>query len=80
MHAGGHNWPGHTELLAHEFGVENFSLVLSAGELYFFHLTTHVSMRQAIENITVEVVAERRPSRCDRKPLNGGDLFVCGKS
>ena len=54
MHAGGHNWPGHTELLAHEFGVENFSLVLSAGELYFFHLTTHVSMRTAIENITVD--------------------------
>jgi len=54
MHAGGHNWPGHTELLAHEFGVKNFSLVLSAGDLYFFHLTTHVSMRQAIENITLE--------------------------
>lgn len=54
MHEGGHNWPGHTELLAHEFGVKNFSLVLSAGDLYFFHLTTHVSMRQAIENITVE--------------------------
>ncbi|WP_104135987.1 4-hydroxythreonine-4-phosphate dehydrogenase PdxA [Cryobacterium sp. Y62] len=54
MHAGGHNWPGHTELLAHEFGVKNFSLVLSAGDLYFFHLTTHVSMRQAIENITIE--------------------------
>ncbi|MBC7723508.1 MAG: 4-hydroxythreonine-4-phosphate dehydrogenase PdxA [Burkholderiaceae bacterium] len=54
MHAGGHNWPGHTELLAHEFGVENFSLVLSAGDLYFFHLTTHVSMRQAIEDITVD--------------------------
>ncbi|GAA4702094.1 4-hydroxythreonine-4-phosphate dehydrogenase (EC 1.1.1.262) [Promicromonospora umidemergens] len=54
MHAGGHKWPGHTELLAHEFGVENFSLVLSAGDLYFFHLTTHVSLRQAIENITPE--------------------------
>ena len=54
MHAGGHNWPGHTELLAHEFGVNNFSLVLSAGDLYFFHLTTHVSMRQAIEDITIE--------------------------
>lgn len=53
MHAGGHNFPGHTELLAHEFGVKNFSLVLSAGELYFFHLTTHVSMRQAIEDITI---------------------------
>ncbi|MFC4244987.1 4-hydroxythreonine-4-phosphate dehydrogenase PdxA [Gryllotalpicola reticulitermitis] len=54
MHAGGHNWPGHTELLAHEFGVTDFSLVLSAGDLYFFHLTTHVSMRQAIEDITFE--------------------------
>lgn len=54
MHAGGHHWPGHTELLAHEFGVENFSLVLSAGDLYFFHLTTHVSMRQAISDITFE--------------------------
>lgn len=54
MHAGGHQWPGHTELLAHEFGVKNFSLVLSAGDLYFFHLTTHVSMRQAIDNITIE--------------------------
>ena len=54
MHAGGHKWPGHTELLAHEFGVENFSLVLSAGDLYFFHLTTHVSLRQAIEDITPE--------------------------
>jgi len=54
MHAGGHRWPGHTELLAHEFGVENFSLVLSAGDLSFFHLTTHVSMRQAIDGITPE--------------------------
>ena len=54
MHAGGHNWPGHTELLASEFGVKNFSLVLSAGDLYFFHLTTHVSMRQAIENVTFD--------------------------
>ena len=57
MHAGGHKWPGHTELLAHEFGVRNFSLVLSAGELYVFHLTTHVSLVQAIANIT--------PERCD---------------
>ena len=54
MHAGGHNWPGHTELLAHEFGVRNFSLVLSAGDLYFFHLTAHVSLQQAIENCTPE--------------------------
>jgi 4-hydroxythreonine-4-phosphate dehydrogenase len=57
MHAGGHKWPGHTELLAHEFGVTNFSLVLSAGDLYVFHLTTHLSLSDAIANIT--------PARCD---------------
>jgi 4-phospho-D-threonate 3-dehydrogenase / 4-phospho-D-erythronate 3-dehydrogenase len=54
MHAGGHDWPGHTELLAHEFGVRNFSLVLSAGDLYFFHLTAHVSLKQAVEDCTPE--------------------------
>jgi 4-hydroxythreonine-4-phosphate dehydrogenase len=54
MHAGGHDFPGHTELLAHQFGVKNFSLVLSAGDLYFFHLTTHVSLRRAIDGVTPE--------------------------
>ena len=58
MHAGGHDWPGHTELIAHEFGVRRFSLVLSAGDLYFFHLTTHVSLKTALELITPERVDE----------------------
>lgn len=52
MHLGGYHWPGHTELLAHEFGVEDFSLVLSSGELFVFHATTHVSMKQAVEDCT----------------------------
>ncbi len=52
MHLAGHYYPGHTELLAEQFGVKDYSLVLSAGDLYFFHLTTHVSMRQAIARIT----------------------------
>jgi len=52
MHLAGHKWPGHTELLAHEFGVKTYSLVLSAGDLYIFHATTHVSLRQAIEDVT----------------------------
>lgn len=51
MHLAGHKWPGHTELLAHEFDVKTFSLVLSAGDLYIFHATTHVSLRQAIEDV-----------------------------
>lgn len=56
LHEAGHLYPGHTELLAEQFGVKNFSLVLSAGELYVFHITTHMSLRQAIESITQERV------------------------
>lgn len=58
MHLGGHAWPGHTELLAHEFGVRDYSLVLSAGDLSFFHLTTHVSLREAISGVTRERTLE----------------------
>jgi 4-hydroxythreonine-4-phosphate dehydrogenase len=58
MHAAGHPWPGHTELLAHQFGVQKYSLVLSAGELYIFHVTTHVSLRRAIELVTRERMLE----------------------
>lgn len=54
MHAGGHLYPGHTELLAEQFGVDDYSLVLATADLAFFHLTTHVSLRQAIEDITPE--------------------------
>ncbi|MDR2789251.1 MAG: 4-hydroxythreonine-4-phosphate dehydrogenase PdxA [Candidatus Accumulibacter sp.] len=57
LHLAGHFYPGHTELLAERFGVKDYSLVLSAGDLYVFHLTTHVSMRQAIERITPERAA-----------------------
>ncbi len=56
MRLGGHAFPGHTELLAHEFGVKNYSLVLSAGALSIFHLTTHVSLSDAIAGITPERV------------------------
>jgi 4-hydroxythreonine-4-phosphate dehydrogenase len=56
MHLAGHTWPGHTELLAHEFGVRTVNLVLSAGELYVFHLTGHVSLADAVENCTPERV------------------------
>ncbi len=58
MHLGGHMFPGHTELLAHEFGVDDYSMILSAGDLYVFHLTTHVALRRAIELCTTERTLE----------------------
>ena len=78
MRAGGHDWPGHTELLAHEFGVKRFSLVLSAGDLYLFHITTHVSLRDAIELLTVERVLEilRLAADFSRGSSGGSDLIA----
>lgn len=54
MHMAGHTYPGHTELLAQEFGVKHFSLVLAAESLAVFHITTHVALRQACDLVTVE--------------------------
>lgn len=54
MFAGGHHYPGHTEILAHEFGVKNYSMILSSGDFYLFHLTTHQSLHSAIDDCTPE--------------------------
>lgn len=54
MFAGGHHYPGHTEILAHEFGVKNYSMILSSGDFYLFHLTTHQSLKTAIDACTPE--------------------------
>lgn len=58
MFAGGHKWPGHTEILAHEFGVKNYSMILSAGDFYLFHLTTHQSLKQAVDSCSIERTTE----------------------
>src|SRR5690606_1009277 len=52
MHAAGHIYPGHTELLAEIAGVKEFSLVLVAGRLHVFHTTTHIALREACKLIT----------------------------
>jgi 4-hydroxythreonine-4-phosphate dehydrogenase len=54
IHLAGYTYPGHTELLAEQFGVKHYSLVLSARGQFVFHVTTHVSLRQALDLITGE--------------------------
>jgi 4-phospho-D-threonate 3-dehydrogenase / 4-phospho-D-erythronate 3-dehydrogenase len=58
MHAAGTIFPGHTELLAHEFGVSRVSLALGVGGLYLLHATTHVSLRNACDLVTTQRVAD----------------------
>ncbi|MEK7425014.1 MAG: 4-hydroxythreonine-4-phosphate dehydrogenase PdxA [Actinomycetota bacterium] len=49
---------GHTELIAAECGVERYSMMLAAGELAVTHVSTHVSLREAIERVTTQRVSD----------------------
>jgi 4-hydroxythreonine-4-phosphate dehydrogenase len=49
LNQAGYHYPGHTEMLADLTGAKDFSLSLIAGQLRVIHVTTHVSMRRALE-------------------------------
>lgn len=58
MHLAGHNYPGHTELLALRTGAERVSMLLVGPQLRVVHVSTHVSLHEAIRRITPERVLE----------------------
>ncbi len=49
LNQAGFHYPGHTEMLASLTGAREYSLALIAGKLRVIHVTTHVSMRQALD-------------------------------
>jgi 4-phospho-D-threonate 3-dehydrogenase / 4-phospho-D-erythronate 3-dehydrogenase len=49
---------GHTELIAATCGVSRYSMMLAAGDLAVTHVSTHVSLREAIERVTAERVLD----------------------
>jgi len=51
LHAGGHVYPGHTELLAELTGTPEVSMMLAAPNLRVIHVTTHMGLLDAIERI-----------------------------
>lgn len=52
-------FPGHTEALAVLSNSPRHAMMLSNGKLRVVHVTTHVSLREAIEGVTHETVFER---------------------
>lgn len=54
MHLAGHDYPGHTEILAHLTGTEDYAMMLVTDELKVIHVSTHVSLREAIERVQPE--------------------------
>jgi len=51
MNLAGHDFPGHTELLAHLCGVKGTVMMLVAGTFRVSHVSTHVSLRDAIDRV-----------------------------
>ena len=49
---------GHTELIAARCGVRSFSMMLVAGDLAVTHVSTHVSLTEAIAQVTTDRVHE----------------------
>ncbi|HMK82314.1 MAG TPA: 4-hydroxythreonine-4-phosphate dehydrogenase PdxA, partial [Candidatus Bathyarchaeia archaeon] len=54
MNMSGYKYPGHTELLADLTKSKNFAMLLMAGPLKVIHVSTHVSLREAIQRVKKE--------------------------
>ena len=56
LHAAGHEFDGHTGLLAHLTGAKSSFMLLAADELATIHVSTHVSLKEAIARCKAERV------------------------
>ena len=54
MHLAGHGYPGHTEILADLTGTEDYAMMLVTDELKVIHVSTHVSLKEAIDRAQPE--------------------------
>ncbi|MFC7959716.1 4-hydroxythreonine-4-phosphate dehydrogenase PdxA [Rhodococcoides kroppenstedtii] len=68
LHAAGHVFPGHTELLAHLTGTEEVSMMLSTPKLKVIHVTTHIGL--------LDAVAKIEPGLVERTVRRGHDALV----
>ncbi|RKN38143.1 4-hydroxythreonine-4-phosphate dehydrogenase PdxA [Streptomyces hoynatensis] len=68
LHAAGHKFPGHTELLARLTGTEEVSMLLSAPRLRVIHVTTHIGL--------VDAVARIEPGLVERTIRRGHETLV----
>lgn len=81
LHAAGHRYPGHTELLAALTGTAEVSMMLVAPGLRVVHVTTHVGLLDAVALIEPGLVA-RTIRRADATLRQAGTehprIAVCG--
>jgi 4-phospho-D-threonate 3-dehydrogenase / 4-phospho-D-erythronate 3-dehydrogenase len=68
LHAGGHVFPGHTELLAKLSGTQEVSMMLATPKMRVIHVTTHIGLVDAVERIDAGLV--------ERTILRGHEALV----
>jgi 4-hydroxythreonine-4-phosphate dehydrogenase len=81
LHAAGHLYPGHTELLAELSGVPEVSMMLATEKVRVIHVTTHIGLIDAVELIEVGLVY-RTIKRGQQTLVDAGitepSIAVCG--
>lgn len=81
LHAAGHRYPGHTELLAHLTGTEEVSMMLSTPTVKVVHVTTHIGLIDAVARIEpglVERTVRRGHEALVRSGVAAPRIGVCG--
>ncbi|MGW6499960.1 4-hydroxythreonine-4-phosphate dehydrogenase PdxA [Nonomuraea angiospora] len=81
LHAAGHVFPGHTELLAHLTGTEEVSMMLSTPKVKVIHVTTHVGLIDAVARIEpglVERTVRRGEAAMRGSGIERPKIGVCG--
>ena len=81
LHAGGHVYPGHTEILAELTGTPEVSMMLSAPSLRVIHCTTHIGLLDAVAKIEpglVERTIRRAHSTLVKSGIAAPRIAVCG--
>ena len=81
LHAGGHRFPGHTEMLAALTGTPEVSMMLSTPKMRVIHVTTHIGLIDAIARIEPKLV-ERTIARgyeaLRRAGIADPKIGICG--
>ena len=81
LHMGGHNYPGHTEILADLSETKEFAMMLTAPKLRVIHITTHIGLIDAIKKITPErvyTVIKLANETLSRAGIARPHIGVCG--
>jgi 4-phospho-D-threonate 3-dehydrogenase / 4-phospho-D-erythronate 3-dehydrogenase len=80
LHAAGHIFPGHTELLAQLTGTPEVSMMLSTPKIKVIHVTTHIGLVDAVKKINpglVERTIRRGHEALQRAGIAQPKIGVC---